>query len=191
MLNNALQFLLQTLVNLFLIAVLLRFYMQWLGVSFANPFAQFVVALTNFAVRPMRRIIPGAGGMDVASLLLAYGLQLLLTLALYWLGGFPFTVAGGGVLPGFMLLALARLLTLALYVLIGLIFIQAVMSWINPFSPLAPMFAVLTRPALAPIRRILPPIGNVDLSPLVAFIVCQLVIMLPVAFLERLALGML
>jgi YggT family protein len=191
MLNEALQFLLQTLVNLFLIAVLLRVYMQRVGVSFANPFAQFVVALTNFAVRPLRRIIPAVGGLDLASLLLAFLLQFLLTLTLYGLNGFPFAVAGGAVLPAFLLLALARLLTLALYVLIGLVFIQAVMSWVNPFSPLAPMFSALTRPVLAPIRRVLPPIGSVDLSPLAAFIICQLIIMLPVAFLERLALGML
>ncbi|MEQ1667109.1 MAG: YggT family protein [Sulfuriferula sp.] len=93
MLNQALAFILQNLTNLFLIALLLRVYMQWMRVPFQNPFAQFVVKLTDFAVRPARRVIPSLFGLDMATLLLAVLLQLALTLVLSGLSGFPFAVA--------------------------------------------------------------------------------------------------
>ena len=184
MLNQALQFLLETVLNLFLIAFLLRFYMQLLRAPFRNPFADFVVALTDFAVKPARRIIPSVAGLDVATLSLAWLLEFLLLLAVKWLGGFPFLVAGGVIWPAFALLAVVHLFKLSLYLLIGLVFVQALLSWFNPFSPLAPVISALSRPFVRPIQKILPPIGNVDLSPMAVFVICQLVIMLPVAWLE-------
>ena len=190
MLSQAAQFLVESVFNLFLVAVLLRFYMQLMRVSFRNPFAQFVVALTDFAVRPLRRFIPGWGGIDLPTLLLAWALELVLLFALYWLDGFPFVAAGASVLPAFAALALVRLLKLALYILIGLVFVQAILSWVNPFSPVAPVLAALTRPVMRPLQRVLPPVGNVDLSPLVVFIGCQLILMVPVALLEKAALSL-
>ena len=189
MLSQALQFVLETIGNLFLVALLLRFYMQLMQVSFRNnPFAQFIVALTDFAVRPLRRVIPGLWGMDLATLLLAWLIEFALLLTLYWLDGFPFVAAGASVLPGFVLLATVRLVKLGLYMIIGLIFIQALLSWVNPFSPMAPVFKSLTGPFLRPVQRVMPPVGNVDLSPLVVMLVCQLFIMLPITWLERHAL---
>jgi YggT family protein len=188
MFNQALQFLLETVLNFFLIAFLLRFYMQLLRAPFRNPFADFVVALTDFAVKPARRIIPSVSGLDMATLLLAWLLKFLLLLAVKWLGGFPFLVAGGTVWPAFALLAVVHLFKLSLYLLIGLVFVQALLSWFNPFSPLAPVISALSRPFVRPIQKILPPIGNVDLSPMVVFVICQLIIMLPVAWLETMVL---
>jgi len=191
MLSQAAQFLLESIFNLFLVAVLLRFYMQLMRVSFRNPFAQFIVAVTDFAVRPMRRFIPGLAGVDLPTLLLAWIVEFVLLLALYWLMGYPFLAAGATVLPAFAALALVLLLKLALYILIGLVFVQAILSWINPFSPVAPMLAALTRPIMRPVQRVLPPVANVDLSPLVVFLAVQLILMLPVAKLEELARGLL
>lgn len=188
MFNQALQFLLETVLNLFLIAFLLRFYMQLLRAPFRNPFADFVVALTDFAVKPARRIIPSVSGLDMATLLLAWLLEFLLLLGVKWLGGFPFLVAGGAVWPVFALLAVVHLFKLSLYLLIGLVFIQALLSWFNPFSPLAPVIYALSRPFVQPVQKILPPIGNVDLSPMAVFVICQLIIMLPVAWLENMVL---
>lgn len=190
MLTDALQFLLRTLLDLIAIAFWLRFYMQWTRVPFHNPFAQFIVRVTDFAVRPARRVVPGLFGLDLASLILFYLAELLSVLGVYWLDGYPFLIAGAQVWPGFLLLALAAALRLALYVLMGLILIQAVLSWINPFSPHAPVFYALVRPCLAPLQRFIPAVGGVDLSPLAALILIQLLLIAPVAALEHWALAL-
>jgi YggT family protein len=187
MLIQALQFLLQNLANLFLIALLLRFYMQWIRVPFQNPFAQFVIKFTDFAVRPLRRVIPGLFGMDLGTLLLAWVLEIGLLLALLGLEGFPFAIAGSAIVPWLLLLAAVKLASLAVYVLIGLVIVMAVLSLVNPFSPLMPVFSALATPLLRPFRRWVPPIANFDLSPLIFLLVCQLIIMLPLTWLERLA----
>lgn len=190
MLTDALQFLLRTVFDLMAIAFGLRFYMQWTRVPFHNPFAQFIVRVTDFAVRPARRVIPGLFGLDLASLVLFYLAELLSVLSVYWLDGYPFLIAGAQVWPGFLLIALTAALRLALYVLMGLILIQAVLSWINPFSPHAPVFYALARPCLAPLQRFIPSVGGIDLSPLVALILIQLLLIAPVAGLERWAAGL-
>jgi YggT family protein len=190
MLQDAGLFLVRVLFELAASAFWLRFYMQWARVPFHNPFAQFVVKVTNFAVRPLRRVIPGFFGMDWSSLLLFLLAESLMILASHWILGYPFAVAGSQVLPGFLLLVLASALRLAIYITLGLVLIQAVMSWVNPFSPYASVFHALTRPILAPFRRIIPAIGGVDISPIVVFIVLQLVLVAPVTALERMAKAM-
>lgn len=190
MLIDALQFLLRVLLGLATSAFWLRFYMQWARVPFHNPFAQFIVKVTDFAVRPVRRVIPGLFGLDWASLLLCYATELLLSLGLHWLDSYPFAIAGWQVLPGFLLHALAMMLSLALYILMGLIFLQAILSWVNPYSPIAPVFYALARPVLAPLQRLIPPIAGIDISPIAAFILIQLLLITLVAGLERYARGL-
>lgn len=185
MIASALVFLVQTLGNLFVIAVLLRFMMQLFRVPFRNPFAQFIVALTDFAVKPLRRLVPGLFGLDLACLLLAFLVELAVVLTIYWLNGFPFALAGGGVWLVMLGLAAVRLLTLAIYLVIGLTLVGAVLSWVNPHTPLMPVVVALTEPFLGPLRRVVPMVGNIDLTPLVLFIICQLVLMVPVMALER------
>jgi YggT family protein len=190
MLTDAAQFLLRTLFDLAACAFFLRFWMQWARVPFHNPFAQFVVKVTDFAVKPLRRVLPGLFGLDWASLVPFFIAELLMVLSIHWVMGYPFSVAGGAVIPGFLLLALASSLRLALYLLIGFILLQAVLSWVNPFSPLAPVFYALSRPVLGPFQKIVPAMGGIDLSPLVALIVVQLLLIAPVAGLERYARGL-
>ena len=189
MIAGALHFLIQTIGNRFAIAVLLRFMMQLFRVPFRNPFAQFVVALTDFAVKPLRRVVPGVFGLDWACLLLAFLVELLVVLSGYWLDGFPFALAGAGVWPVMLGLALVRLFTLAVYLVIGITLVSAVLSWVNPHTPLMPVAQALSEPFLRPIRRFVPLIANVDLSPIVLFILCQLVLMVPVMALERALIG--
>lgn len=181
MLNQALAFILQNLINLFLIALLLRVYMQWVRVPFQNPFAQFVVKLTDFVVRPLRRVIPSLFGLDMATLMLAVLLQLALTLVLSALSGFPFAVAGTGVLLGFLLIALVALLSLVCYVLMGLVIVVALLSLVNPYSPYMAVFDSLTQPILRPFRRWIPLVGSVDLSPMVFFLLMQFIVTFPLA----------
>jgi YggT family protein len=190
MFADAAQFLLRTAFDLMACAFFMRFWMQAARVPFRNPFAQFVIKVTDFAVRPLRRMLPGLFGLDWASLALFFLAELLMVLGTTWVMGYPFAIAGGAVLPGFLLMALASCLRLGLYVLMGFILIQAVLSWVNPFSPLAPVFYALSRPVLAPFQRLIPAVGGMDLSPLVALIVVQLILVAPVAALERLARGM-
>jgi YggT family protein len=189
MIEGALKFLIQTLGNLFVVAVLLRFMMQLFRVPFRNPFAQFIVAITDFAVKPLRRVVPGLFGLDWACLVLALVLEFVVVIAVYWLDGFPFVLAGAKVWPVMLGLAAVRLLSLAVYLIIGLTLVRAVLSWVNSDTPLMPVVYELTEPFLRPLRRIVPTVANVDLTPLVLFIVCQLVLMVPVLALERVLLG--
>lgn len=190
MLIDAVQFLLRTLFDLAACAFFLRFWLQWARVPFHNPFAQFVVKVTDFAVKPLRRVLPGLFGLDWASLLPFFVAELLMVLGIHWLMGYPFAIAGAAVIPGFLLLALAASLKLMLYVLIGFVVLQAILSWVNPFSPLAPVFYALARPVVGPFQKLIPPLGGIDLSPMVALIVVQLLLIAPVAALERYARGL-
>lgn len=189
MIEAALNFLIQTLGNLFVIAVLLRFMMQLFRVPFRNPFAQFIVAITDFAVKPLRRVVPGLFGLDWACLVLAWLVELVVVIAGYWLDGFPFALAGGRVWPVMLGLAAVKLLSLAVYMIIGLTLVRAVLSWVNSNNPLMPVVYELSEPFLRPLRRFIPMVAQIDLTPLVLFILCQLILMVPVLALERALLG--
>ena len=189
MIEAALKFLIQTLGNLFAIAVLLRFMMQLFRVPFRNPFAQFIVAITDFAVKPLRRVVPGVFGLDWACLVLAWLVELGVVTAGYWLDGFPFALAGGKVWPVMLGLAAVKLLSLAIYMIIGLTLVRAVLSWVNSDNPLMPVVYELSEPFLRPLRRFIPMVAQIDLTPLVLFILCQLILMVPVLALERALLG--
>ncbi len=184
MIADGLQFVVQSLGNLFLFAILLRFAMQMFRAPLGNPFGQFVVAFTDFLVRPLRRVIPGYKGFDFASLVGAWLVEYLIQIMLLWSSGFPFRLAAGAALPALALLALVKLVELAIYLVIGLTVIRAILSWVNPYSPLAPVIYALSEPILAPLRRIIPLVGNVDLSPLVVFFVGQLIILVPLRAIE-------
>lgn len=188
MIVNALQFLLETAFNLFVLTVLLRFFMQVFRAPVRNPLAQFVNAFTDFAVLPARKFIPGWKGYDMASLFVAWLAECILQGLVLALRDFPSLTAG---FPVIALLALVYLLKWSVYLLICVVFVQAIMSWLSPYHPMAPLLNSLTRPFLDPIRKRLPLVGNVDLSPLVVFVVCQLLLMLPVRWLELQALGIL
>ena len=111
-------------------------------------------------------------------------MQALLLFLLYLLRGGGPAGASGALLGVFLTLSLLELARVSLYLAIGVILIQAVLSWINPYAPMAPLFNALAAPFLRPFRRLIPPIGNVDLSPLFALIVAQL-LLIPLDYLER------
>lgn len=185
MVANAMEFLLSTLLGLLTLAFLLRFYLQLTGAPFHNQLSQAVVALTNFAVRPARRVIPSWGWLDTASLTLAFITQLILQTLVLWLRDFPLLVADPQVYLALLALALLGLLKISLYIFLYAVILQAVMSWINPHTVLAPVLGSLTRPLLRPLRRYMPYTGGVDLTPLVVFVIVELLLMLLVAPLEQ------
>ncbi|MEO8738139.1 MAG: YggT family protein [Casimicrobiaceae bacterium] len=181
--TEALHFLINTAFGLVVYTALLRFIMQWLRAPFRNPVGQTTIALTDWAVRPLRRILPGHAGYDWASLLLAWFAQCLWLGALTLLTNTAFSASLVGMLAA---LAIVDLIKAALWIMIGAIFIQAILSWVAPDGPLAGVLNALTFRVLAPIRRILPPLGGtLDLSPLIAIVLGQLLLMLPMAWLEQ------
>jgi YggT family protein len=190
MLNQALHFLLTAVLNLFLLALLVRFYMQAVRAPHGNPVSQFVIALTDFAVRPLRRVIPGLWGLDLATLALAWVTALLLVLVSLAFGPLNST-ASFHVLPGLAFWAVVHLLRWMIYIFMGALIVQVVLSWVNPYSPLMPTLDSMTRPFLRPVQRRLPAVGNVDLSPLVVLLACQLLLMTFIAWLESFALHLL
>lgn len=185
MLAQALEFLLNTLLGLLTLAFLLRCYLQLTAAPFHNPFSQTIVALTNFAVRPTRRLIPAWGWLDTASLVLALCTQLILNLAVLLLHDFPILVAEPQVYLALLALSALGVCKLSLYLLLYAVILQALMSWINPHTPLAPVLDSLTRPLLRPLRRRIPYMAGIDLTPLLVFIVVELLLMLLVTPLEQ------
>jgi len=183
MLTDALLFVIQSVSGFFAGTLLLRFWMQWCRAPARNPLAEFVQTLTNFAVLPARRLIPGLWGMDLASLVLTWGVLIIEAVLTLVVKGYA--PSSGAAIGAILLLALVMLLRLAIYLAIGSIILMVIISWVNPASPMASLINVLTRPLLRPIQRVVPPIGIVDLSPLIALLLLQLILMLPLAYLER------
>ena len=183
MISEALLYLIQTLGGFFAGTLLLRFWMQWCRAPIRNPLSEFVQALTNFAVLPARRIVPGLRGMDLATLVLSWLVLVVEAVLILAIKGMaPASGAAAGMV---LLLALVMLMRLAVYLAIGSIFLLVLVSWINPTSPMYTLVNTLTRPMLRPIQSVIPPIGMVDLSPLVALLLLQLILMVPLAYLER------
>ena len=181
MIYQAIAFVLDALFHLFILAALVRFWMQAFRAPARNPIAQFTMALTDWAVRPLRRIIPGIWNLDWASLIVAFAFELLLQFLLLLVMGASPTLDALSVLLFF---AFVKLIRLSIYVFMGAIIIQAVLSWVNPHHPVAPFFQALTRPFLRPFQRAVPPIGGVDITPVLVLIALQLVLILPVTWLE-------
>jgi len=184
LLSQALVFLVDTLFGLLTVALLLRFFLQWARAPYRNPLSVFLVALTDFMVRPARRVIPGLWGMDLATLVLAWLMQLTELAIVLALKGYSGALQPALALAALCALAAMAIVKLSLYIVMVAVIVQAVLTWINPYSPVMPLLNSLVRPFLRVFQRVVPPIGNVDLSPLFVVIVCQLLLMLPVAWLE-------
>jgi YggT family protein len=174
---QAVFFLINAGVSFFCTLLLLRFMMQMARVSFAGQLGDFVVKLTNWAVKPMRRILPGFGGVDWASIIAALWLQLIYAALVISVSQVELSADAFGMILMILMLAISGLLRLAIYIMMGGIILQAVLSWVNPYSPIAPTVNQLVRPVLDPIRRFVPLVSGIDLSPLVAILLLQVVLM--------------
>ncbi|PPC85110.1 MAG: osmotic-shock protein [Methylotenera sp.] len=174
MLSTALQFLLTTVLNLLTLVFLLRFFMQLLRAPFNNPLGLMVVTLTDFAVKPTRRIIPSLKKIDLSTLFLAIITQFLLQISVLMLRNFPLMVAGDAAWFGFVGLSLLGVVRTALDVFFYAILLQVILSWVNPHTPVSGVLDALTKPILSPIRRLIPASNGLDFSPLVALILLQM-----------------
>jgi YggT family protein len=184
MLNEALQFLLDVLLQPFAALLLLRFHLQWMRVPLRNPIGEFVMVLTDFIVLRARHLISAVRGFDSATLLLALIFEMIYLTANLWLNDVP---THGLMLPGLLALAAVKLFKTSLYLLMGAVFFQAILSWVNPYTPIAPVLNAVTWRFLQPLRRVVPVLGNIDLSALVLIIICQLIVIVPITMMERVA----
>ena len=148
-------------------ACLLRLCMQYQRVPFGNPVGRLVFALTDWIVVPLRRVVPSAGRWDLASLVAAFVLQLAQYVLLWLLLG------GGSAIAAVPVLAVFGLVRLVISGLVGLMIVFAVLSWVQPGSPVFGVVARLCEPLLRPFRRFIPLVGGVDLSPLALLVVLQ------------------
>jgi YggT family protein len=177
--QNSLIFLVKTISNLYLYAFLLRFVLQWVRADFYNPISQFVLKATDPLVLPARRMLPSARSIDLPTLIVLFVLQALATWILL-------SIAGATVSVGtFLQLVVLRTLALTLSLYLICIFAYVILSWFAQaqYSPVAALLADIVNPILRPVRRIVPPIGGLDLSALLVLLLIQaILIALPVPF---------
>ena len=181
--GNAATFLIETIFGLYILLVMLRFLLQWARADFYNPVSQFIVKATQLPLKPLRKIIPGIGGLDMAALVFMIVLKVVELWLVTGLMGMSLQISG------LAILSVADLLGLAINVFIFSILIQVIISWVNPgmYNPVMGLLHSLTEPLLGPARRVIPPISGLDLSPIVVIIVLQLASMLMVAPIRDLA----
>lgn len=182
-LTNPVEFLINTLFGLYILAVMLRFLLALVRADFYNPVSQFLVKATNPVLVPLRRIIPSAGKVDTSAIVLIVALQVAALGLIALLRDSQISIAA------LLTLSLAELLGLLLNVFLFAILIQVIMSWINPgaYNPAVSLIYSLTEPVLRPFRQLIPPFSGLDLSPLVALIAIQLTKMLLLPPLYQLA----
>ncbi len=177
-LNTAVIYILQTLGSLYLLIVLLRFILQLVRADFYNPLSQFVVRATQPLVRPLRRLIPGLAGLDLASLILAIIVQLLLMALTLLLMGYGADILG---LAGQLLIwSIIGVTSLFIKVFFFALIVSVILSWVAPgsYNPGAQLVNQLCEPVLAPFRKLIPNLGGLDISPIFAFIALNLIDML-------------
>ncbi len=160
--GNTLTFIIESLAGLYILIVLMRFLLQYLRADFYNPLSQFIVKATQPILRPMRRYIPGYTGIDLSALLLMLALQILEIALVHLITHQPVGIIG------LLVLAAAQLLMMTSYVFMFAVFILVILSWIQPqgYNPLVGLMQTFANPLMRPARRLIPPMGGMDLSPI-------------------------
>jgi YggT family protein len=162
---NAMSFLVTTLFDIYLMVVILRFWLQWAKADFYNPFSQFIVKATHPILAPMRRVLPSLGSIDTAAVVLALLVVLTKMLVLTLITGADIDILT------LLLVSAISVVKETGMLLFWMILIRALLSWFNQgHNPIVMVMTQLTEPVLAPIRRIIPPMGGLDLSVMVLII---------------------
>lgn len=168
--TDPLIFIIDSVFSLYILAVVLRFLLQWSRADFYNPISQFLVKITHPVLKVLRRYIPPAGKIDTSSIILALGLQMLTDFSILMLKGFTISVGA------LALLSMGNLISLLINIFIYAVIASALLSWINPgsFGSASSILYSLTAPLLDTCRKFLPDFGGIDLSPLLALMLLQL-----------------
>ena len=182
-LTDPIIFLIDTLFSLYILAVLLRFLLQWCGADFYNPISQFLVKVTHPPLRILRRFVPSIGKIDTSSLVLVLTLQMLADFSILLLKGVSINIGA------LTILSITQLISLLINVFVFAVFARALLSWVNPgtFNAAASILATLTEPLLELCRKVIPNLGGIDLSPLAALLLLQLAKMVILPPLHELA----
>ena len=176
-------FLIDTLFSLYILAVMLRFLLQWCGADFYNPISQFLVKVTHPPLKILRRFVPSIGKIDTSSLILILALQMLADFSILLLKGVTINIGA------LTILSITQLISLLINVFVFAVFARAILSWLNPgtFNAVASILVTLTEPLLDICRKMIPDLGGIDLSPLVALLLLQLAKMVILPPLHELA----
>ena len=167
MFQEMLTYVIEVIAGIFAGFLLLRFWMQALRLRAPAPIGQSIFQLTDWFVKPLRRVVPGYLGFDWASLIAAYLVAVaLISIGMIFSQNFSLNII--------LVFSLIQLLQWVLYGLMALLFLEVIFSFVNPHAPLAPLVNALNQPILRPLRKIIPPVGGFDFSVLLAFIVLQL-----------------
>ncbi len=164
--SSAIVFIVNAVTSLYLLVLLLRFWLPWLQADFRNPLAQGILRFTSPVVIPVRRIVPSFGRLDTATVLVAFIIQYLTVLLLLVIVGHS-----AGIVP-IAVTAIVKLVVLSINLFVYAIIIRIILSWVaqGTYNPATAIIATLTEPVLRPFRRIIPPLGGFDISPIFAII---------------------
>ncbi|MGR9046783.1 MAG: YggT family protein [Gammaproteobacteria bacterium] len=181
--SNPVIFLIDTVFSLYILAVFLRFLLQWCNAEFYNPISQFLLKITHPPLKVLRRFVPAIGRIDTSSLVLVLALQMLADFSILFLKGVTISVGA------LIIISFTQLISLLFNIFIFAIFARAILSWLNPgsFDAATSLLYSLTEPVLDTCRRFVPDIGGVDLSPLAALVLLQLAKMMILPPLQQLA----
>ncbi len=171
---SAFSYLVGTLIDLYVAAVLLRLLLQWVRADFYNPICQFLVKVTNPVLVPLRRVIPSIGRLDTASVVLMLVLEIVGIWGISYIGSTPMDT------PQIVAFGAIKLMMTLLMTYFFLIVASVILSWIGPRTqhPVVPLVFQLTEPVLKPFRKFIPPIAGLDLSPLFALIAIRFLVVL-------------
>ena len=192
-LTSPLLLIINTLIDLYVLLVMLRFVLQMLRADFYNPISQFVVRATTPPLKPLRRVIPGVGGQDIAALVLCLLILIVKYLLIRAMGAGVIDLAnviapiGSASIGGLVIIALADSLAIFINIFLFAVIIQVILSWVNPggYNPAIGLIMSISRPVLRPVQRFIPPLGGLDLSPLFAtlgLLVIKMLAIPPIVF---------
>jgi YggT family protein len=190
---DALIFLVQTLADLFLLAFLLRFIMQWVRANHYNPLSQVVFKVTNPLVVPARRVLPSVAGLDAPTFVVLFVLEVVVTFVLLRLAALSQSAIGVFAASSLnvvdvLFYSVLRLISLTLLLYIGATFIYVLLSWFGDRgrNPMAALLGDVVEPVLRPVRRVLPPVSGLDIAPLIVTVVLYAIRMaLPLPYFLR------
>ena len=185
--GNAGTFVVEFVLGLYVLIVMLRFMLQLVRANFYNPLSQALVSATQLPLKYLRRVIPGIGGVDFSSLVLALIVKFVQLLLIFLILGKNASVLG------LVMLSAVQLLELAIYVIMISVIILAILSWVQPssYNPILGLLNSLSAPVMRPARRLVPPMGGIDLSALVVLLALGVVLRILVAPLEDIAVRLL
>lgn len=171
-LHDALLFIVNTVFSLYLFVLVVRVLLAFAGANYFDPVTQFVARCTNFAVKPLRRVIPNYNGIEISTVILIVAIEFIKFAIILALTYSSFSILG------LSLIAIADTLKLFLQTLFYAIILQAILSWVQPQSPLNMILYRINAPLMRPIQRLVPTIGGIDISPIPAMMILQLLIIL-------------